>query len=123
MLYALLFAESPGDFAQRENPATATSYMGAWTAYIVAMQQAGVMQSGAGLASVSLATTLRVRDGARDVQDGPFADSKEQLGGFVVLDVPDLDAALEWASRCPIAATGAVEVRPVMPPLASGGCA
>lgn len=116
MQYALLFAESPDDFARRKDPATAASYMGAWTAYIGAMYQAGIVQAGAGLEPTSLATTLRMRDGARDVQDGPFADSKEQLGGFVILELPDLDAALEWAARCPVVSTGAVEVRPVMPP-------
>jgi hypothetical protein len=57
-------------------------------------------------------TTLRQRDGKRQVQDGPYADTKEQLGGFYEIDVPDLDTALDWAARCPAAATGAVEVRP-----------
>jgi hypothetical protein len=116
MQYALLFAEAPEDFAKRKNPATAESYLGAWMAYMGAMQQAGILQGGHGLEPTALATTLRVRDGARDVQDGPFADSKEQLGGLVVIEVPDLDAALEWAARCPVVSTGAVEVRPVMPP-------
>jgi hypothetical protein len=54
-----------------------------------------------------------LKDGQRRVQDGPFAESKEQLGGFMILDLPSIDEALEWAARCPAAATGAVEVRPV----------
>jgi hypothetical protein len=54
-----------------------------------------------------------LRDGRRHVQDGPFAETKEELGGFLILDVPSLDAALEWAARCPAAASGAVEVRPI----------
>ena len=58
---------------------------------------------------------MRVVDGKRRVQDGPFADTKEQLGGFFVIDVPDLDTALAWAARCPSAARGVVEVRPVWP--------
>ena len=58
---------------------------------------------------------MRVVDGKRRVQDGPFADTKEQLGGFFVIDVPDLDTALSWAARCPAAASGAVEVRPNLP--------
>jgi hypothetical protein len=58
-------------------------------------------------------TTVRVKDGRRHVQDGPYADTKEQLGGFLILELPTLDAALEWAARCPTARTGAVEIRPV----------
>jgi hypothetical protein len=58
---------------------------------------------------------VRLRDGQRHVQDGPYADTKEQLGGFYLIDVPDLDAALDWAARCPTAADGAVEVRPLVP--------
>jgi hypothetical protein len=55
-----------------------------------------------------------VKDGQRQVQDGPFADTKEQLGGYVIIETPSLDTALEWAARCPAAAQGAVEVRPVL---------
>ena len=77
------------------------------------MVAAGVFVSGAPLKDVGTATTVRLKEGRRHVQDGPFADSKEQLGGFVILDVPSLDAALEWAARCPTSATGVVEVRPV----------
>jgi hypothetical protein len=56
---------------------------------------------------------VRLKDGRPRAQDGPFAEAKEQLGGFILLDLPSLDAALEWAARCPAAATGAVEVRPM----------
>jgi len=73
--------------------------------------------SGAGLQPPRTATTLRIRDGQRHVQDGPYADSKEQLGGFFVINVPDLDTALAWAARSPAASSGAVEVRPVLPPM------
>jgi hypothetical protein len=57
-------------------------------------------------------TTVRLKEGKRRVQDGPFADTKEQLGGFTILELPSLDAALDWAARCPAASIGAVEVRP-----------
>jgi hypothetical protein len=60
---------------------------------------------------------LRVRDGKRHVQDGPFADTKEQLAGYFIIEAPDLDAALEWAARSPSAAYASVEVRPVLPPM------
>jgi hypothetical protein len=58
-----------------------------------------------------------VRNGERIVQDGPYADTKEQLAGFFVMDLPDLDAALAWAARSPAASAGSVEVRPVLPPM------
>jgi hypothetical protein len=74
------------------------------------------MVGGAGLQPVHLATTVRHDDGRRQVQDGPFAEAKEQLGGFYLIDVPGLDEALEWAARCPAASSCAVEVRPNLPP-------
>ena len=63
----------------------------------------------------SAATTVRVADGKPQVLDGPYADTKEQLGGYYLIDVPDLDAAIAWAARCPAAGHGVVEVRPVWP--------
>jgi hypothetical protein len=74
------------------------------------------MIGGAGLESPDAATTLRIQDGKVQVQDGPFLDSKEQLGGFFLIDVPDLDEAIKWASRIPISSLGKVEVRPMLPP-------
>ena len=73
------------------------------------------MVGGAALQPPAVATTVRQRDGKREVQDGPYAEAKEQLGGYCVIDVPDLDQALAWAARCPAASTGAVEVRPNLP--------
>lgn len=121
MQYMLQFAEAPEHFAQRTDPVQAGPYWGAWTAYIGAMQAAGVMVSGAGLLGPHTATTVRLRDGQREVQDGPFADSKEQLAGFVLIEAPDLDSALDWAAQAPCATGGAVEVRPVLPPPAAPG--
>ena len=88
-------------------------WLGAYIAYIEAMTKAGVLSSGAGLQPTSAATTVRVANGKAQVLDGPYADSKEQLGGFHIIDVPDLDAALSWAARCPTALHGVVEVRPI----------
>ncbi len=85
-----------------------------WGAYTQALIDAGVMVGGEALHPAHTATTLRVAEGVRDIHDGPYADTREQLGGFYVIDVPDLDAALMWASRNPAAAIGAVEVRPVV---------
>ncbi len=120
MQYMLIFKEPSADFAARDTPERAGPYWGAWTAYIGAMTQAGIIVSGNALQPPHTGTVVRIRDGARTltdagtVQDGPFADSKELLGGYFIIEVPDLDAALEWAARSPCAATGSTEVRPVL---------
>ena len=77
-----------------------------------ALQGAGIVVGGPGLQKPGTATSLKPDNSGRHVQDGPFADTKEQLGGTFVLDVPDLDAALEWAGKAPSVAWGGVEVRP-----------
>ncbi len=84
----------------------------AFTAYAAALEQAGVLIAAEVLAPSALTTTLTAVDGTLRVQDGPFADTKEQLGGTFVIDVPDLDAALEWAKEAPAARWGAIEIRP-----------
>src|SRR5580765_4030101 len=111
MQYMLMFYETPDDLAQRAG-ANAETHMAGWMAYIGALYQAGVAKNGDGLLAPATATTLRIRGDKRQVQDGPFADTKEQLGGYVIIEVPHLDNALEWAARAPCAATGGVEVRP-----------
>lgn len=85
-----------------------------WGAYTKALVDAGVLVGGEALHPSHTATTVRIIDGVKDLHDGPYADSKEQFGGFYLIEVPDLDAALMWAARNPAAATGAVEVRPVV---------
>ncbi len=103
-------------FARPPEAMGAAADLAAWMAYMDAMRQAGVMRGGQRLTSPETATTLRLKAGTRQVQDGPFADTHEQLGGFVVIEVPDMEAALAWAARCPGAVDGAVEVRPLLPP-------
>jgi hypothetical protein len=115
MQYCILIYEPKSDVALRDDPARAPAYWGGWTAYSRALAEAGVLIGGNGLLPYTTATTVRLREGQRLVQDGPFADTKEQLGGYFVIEVPDLDTALSWAARCPAAPTGVVEVRPVMP--------
>ncbi|GAA3085110.1 hypothetical protein JOF29_002976 [Kribbella aluminosa] len=83
--------------------------------YTAAVAQAGVMRGGQKLQPSVTASTVAVRDGERLVTDGPFAEAREQLGGFFVLECANLDEALEWAARCPGASHGTVELRPVMP--------
>jgi len=88
-------------------------WLGAYGAYLEAMTNAGVLKNGNGLQPPSTATTVRVANGKTQVLDGPYADSKEQLGGFHIIDVPDLDSAISWAARSPTALHGVVEVRPI----------
>ena len=114
MQFALLIYESPEAFELRKSDGT-DAYTGAWRAYYRSMVEAGVYVDGDPLEVPETGTTIRIRDEKRGVQDGPYADTKEQLGGFVALEVPSLDEALEWAARCPAAAYGAVEVRPLAP--------
>jgi hypothetical protein len=95
------------------SPAEQQQGVAAYGAYAEALTKAGVIKGSNRLRPVADATTVRVTDGKSQVLDGPFADSKEQLGGYFLIDVPDLDAAISWAARCPAAGHGAVEVRPI----------
>jgi hypothetical protein len=112
MKYTVLIYETEAEFGARTDDTRKDAYWGAWRAYTKALTDAGVMAGGAGLQPAHLATTIRQRGGKREVQDGPYAEAKEQLGGYYVIEVPDLDKALDWAARCPAASSGAVEVRP-----------
>lgn len=85
--------------------------LAAFGAYVGALKAANVLVATDWLQPTSTATTLTLRGGRR-VQDGPFADTKEQLGGFFLVDVPDLDAAIAWAEKCPAAQFGSIEIRP-----------
>jgi hypothetical protein len=114
MQFALLIYESPEAFATRNND-EADPYTGAWRSYYKALIEAGIYVGGDPLEKPETGTTVRLKEGKRRVQDGPYADTKEQLGGFIVLELPSLDAALDWAARCPTASAGAVEVRPLAP--------
>ena len=88
-------------------------FMAAYGAYTEALKKAGVIVGGDRLPRSTAATTVRVADGKTQVLNGPYAETKEQLGGYYIIDVPDLDAALSWAARCPGASHGAIEVRPI----------
>ncbi|PPD16053.1 MAG: hypothetical protein CTY25_03520 [Methylobacterium sp.] len=114
MQYMLILNETADDFAKRNDPQQAGAYWGGWNAFISAMGAAGVIVKGDGLLGPETATTVRIKDGKRHIQDGPFADTKEQLGGYFIIEVPDLDAAIEWALKAPSAACASVEVRPVL---------
>jgi hypothetical protein len=104
------------DESQRENatPEQMAQVSQAYGAVTEEMQEKGILVAGDGLYPTATATTVRVRDGERSVTDGPFAETKEQLGGFYVLDVKDLDEAIEWAAKIPGAQVGSIEIRPVL---------
>jgi len=88
-------------------------WLGAYREYLLAMREAGVLRESEGLQWTATATTVRTVDGKSQVLDGPYADTKEQLGGFHIIEVEDLDAALAWAMRSPTSLHGVVEVRPI----------
>jgi hypothetical protein len=105
-----------GDEAERESASDEDrqAVAQAYGALTQEMQERGVLVAGEGLYPSPTATTVRVRDGERSVTDGPFAETKEQLGGFYVLECKDLDEAIEWAAKIPGSQRGSVEIRPVM---------
>jgi len=107
MKFALLIYESPDAFASRKGDGS-DAYTGAWRSYHKALVESDVFVGGDPLEVPETGTTIKIKD-------GPYADTKEQLGGFTIIEVPSLDAALEWAARCPAASYGAVEVRPLAP--------
>ena len=114
MQFMLIFQEPDSEFAKGEDPATAPAHYGAWSAYIGAMAQAGVLVSGNGLQPPRTGTHVQIRNGKRMIHDGPYADTKDHLGGYCIIEVPSLDEALEWAARSPNVSAGSTEVRPVM---------
>jgi hypothetical protein len=112
MKYMLLIYGNEGGM-QSASKQQVDQTLAAYGAYTQAMQKAGVLGAGDRLRPSSAASTVRVVDGKTKVLDGPYADTKEQLGGFYMIDVPDLDTALSWAARCPGASYGTLEVRPI----------
>ncbi len=109
--YLLLLANAP-DAWDDPGPTGDDGVTGDWTTYTNALRDAGVLVSGAGLHDPDTATAVRVREGKRLLTDGPFVETKEHVVGFYMIDVPDLDSALDWAARVPNARTGVIEVRP-----------
>ena len=108
MKYALLLYEDDAERVAKTEEEVARC-----VAYAEAMAKAGILVGGERLRPAWSATTVHVAEDRTHLLDGPYAEAKEQLGGFHVIDVPDLDAALEWAAQCPSARRGRVEVRPI----------
>ncbi len=117
MKVMMLILETPESFDHRnaEGPAAA-DYWNEWKAYTDTVNDKVV--GGNILDKANTAATIRIRGGERQIHDGPFADSKEALGGYMIFEVESFDQAVELASTCPAAATGAVELRPIVPMMA-----
>ena len=111
MQYAILIYSEPP--TAEPSPEEYKQVMEAYNAYSKALVDAGVMRGGEALQDGKTATTVRIRDGKRVVTDGPFAETKEEFGGFYLIEAPNLDEALEWGARCPGAMWGSIEVRPI----------
>jgi hypothetical protein len=112
MQYLLMIYAEEGAW-NKLTPAQQKEGVAAYAAYTEALKQAGVLKGSNRLQDAPTATTVRIANGKSQVLNGPYADTKEQLGGYFLIDVPDLDVALSWAARCPGASHGIVEVRPV----------
>lgn len=114
MQYMILIYGDEKNFAMlASNPDAQKQMYAAFRKYGADMRAAGVLRGGAELKPTNTATTVRVKDGKTVTSDGPFAETKEQLGGYYTIDVPNLDEAVKWAARCPAAQGGSIEVRPV----------
>ncbi|MGI8642855.1 MAG: YciI family protein [Thermomicrobiales bacterium] len=113
MKYMLLIYGGPADGPAQDSPEGQAEF-GQWFQYYEQITGAGVQLDGAALQPTATAPTVRVRADERVLSDGPFAETKEVLGSYYVVDVPDLDAAIDWAGRMPHIGHGSVEVRPVM---------
>ncbi len=112
MQYLLLLYAGESGWTKMTEAEQKQGYM-AYMAYTEALKKAGALVGSNRLQPIAAATTVRNTQGKAQVLDGPYADTKEQLGGYYLIEVPDLDAALSWASRCPGASHGAIEVRPI----------
>ena len=123
MQYMIMFFENAEEIAKRDSPEASPAYWGAWGAYVQGLHQSGVVVNGDGLHPPDTATRVSTKQGKRHVQDGPHPDAKEHLGGYFVIEVKDLDAALEIAARSPNASAGYTEIRPVLSPPARPGAA
>jgi hypothetical protein len=113
MQYLLLIYRNEAQQGQM-GPADYQKLLAEYTAYTQSIVQSGHFKAGDGLQPTSTATTVRVREGKTLRTDGPFAETREQLGGYYLVEAKDLDAAIELAARIPGARDGSIEVRPVM---------
>lgn len=114
MQYMILIYHNEANWASMP-PAVADQAIGAFIAYTQELAQSGAMRTAGQLQPSATATTVRVQNGKVHTTDGPYAETKEQLGGYYVIDVPTLDDAVAWAGKCPAAMDGSIEIRPLVP--------
>ena len=112
MQYLLLIHSNEAGFASMTKEKV-DQYLGAYTGYTEALKKAGILVDANRLQPIAAATTVRIAHGKTQVLNGPYAETKEQLGGYYLIEAPDLDAAISWAARCPGASHGTMEIRPV----------
>jgi len=112
MKYLVMIYASEAEEAKM-TPADVGTILQAYGAYTGALTESGVLLGSNRLRPSTEATSVRVKGGKTEVLNGPYAETREQLGGYYLIDVPDLDAALSWAARCPSASYGTIEVRPI----------
>lgn len=111
--YAFLLYDNPANAHPMDSPEMAAE-MQAWFAFTEELQSSGAMLGGEALLGTETATCVRVREGSTVTADGPFAETKEALGGFYLVEAADLDAAIAWAEKIPSVGSGTVEIRPIM---------
>jgi hypothetical protein len=111
MQVMMVMYETKDDFGRRT---TDQDYWPAWQSYSAALREAGVLVSGNALQQPDTGAMVAIQDGRARIEDGPYAEGRDQLGGYYIIEVETLDVALTWAARAPCAATCRVEVRPVM---------
>ena len=112
MRYMLLIYDEEAKFDALDE-AGVGELMGRWGEFHAEIEASGIVSASDRLTPTNTATTVRRKSGDRVTMDGPFAETKEQLGGYYVIDVKDLDEAIAWAAKCPSAEDGSVEVRPI----------
>ena len=113
MQYMLLIYDDEAEVQRTAGKPEMEQRIAAYGAYTEALQKAGILVGSNRLKFSTSASTVRIANGKTQVLDGPYAEAKEQLGGYYMIDVADLDAALSWAARCPGAGHGVIEVRPI----------
>ena len=114
--YTIFIFETPADLARRTDASpNGAAYWAAFGDYAKSMQAAGVLRGGSPLQAGSNARVVAVRNGGTQVSTGSAIQAKEELGGYFLIDVPTLDAALDWAAKAPAARTARIEVRPAFP--------
>ena len=113
MKYMMLICTDPAQITSPQGQATIPDILAKHQKLAEELNAAGVEWSGARLQPASAATTVRTNGGSQTLHDGPYAETKEELGGYYLIDAPDLDAAIAWARKIPTPGTGSVEVRPL----------